>query len=92
MCMCVCSTRQRKRGETTTGKGRRKQEKHKALSSETADRLTGLLRLTETNIYGESKGDEVRERWRNWGKRGRENGNRRKRESLQSYSVKMLKS
>lgn len=38
------------------------QEKHKALSSETADRLTGLLRPAETNILRQSKGDEERER------------------------------
>lgn len=62
--MCVCSSQQRKRGEKTTGKGRREQEKHKALSSETADRLTGLLRLAETNIHRQSEGGKVREGWR----------------------------
>lgn len=60
----MCFTTEKEERKKTTGKGRREQEKHKALSSETADRLTGLLRLAETNIYRQSKGATVREGWR----------------------------
>lgn len=60
VCVCDCCKQQRKRGEKTTGKGRRVQEKHKALSSETADRLTGLLRPAETNTWRQTEAGERR--------------------------------
>lgn len=51
VCVCVSAALNRERGVKNDRKGmEREQEKHKALSSENADRLTGLLRPTETNI------------------------------------------
>lgn len=59
MCAGVCRTQ--RRGEKRQKTGRREQEKRKALSSETADRLTGLLRPTETNIWRQSERDKGRD-------------------------------
>lgn len=56
---CVSAEPDRgRRMKKMTAKGRREQEKDKALSSKTADRLTGLLRPTESNIWRQKHKDK----------------------------------
>lgn len=71
---CVSAEPDRgRRMKKMTAKGRREQEKDKALSSKTADRLTGLLRPTE-NTFGDRStkiNRRQRCRQRNDGREGR---------------------